>query len=283
MSPTSARTIEQTLKSNASTDKAKNLARFFKTGKGEYGEGDKFMGIVVPDIRRVAKEYYQQVTLGTIHKLIKSPYHEVRLCALIMLVYQYQKAQSLEPRAEIYDFYLSHTTYINNWDLVDLSAPNIVGEYLLQNSNDKVLSQRLIRLWRKNSKLKTTSSEASSTTRFSALGTWHVDLDPILIHLSKSASLWERRIAVLATFSFIRVGRYQETFAIAEKLLHDEHDLIHKAVGWMLREVGKRVGKAMLCRFLDKHAGTMPRTMLRYAIEHLSDRERKGYLSIKNI
>ena len=145
--------VVRALKKYASTDKAKNLSRFFKTGKGQYGEGDKFMGIVVPDVRKVAKEYYKQVTLSTIEQLVKSPYHEVRLCALIMLVYQYQRAQSpsaklvlskvevlrvnSEARAEIYNFYLSHTKYINNWDLVDLTAPNIVGEYLLQNSNVK--------------------------------------------------------------------------------------------------------------------------------------------------
>jgi len=278
-------TVISALRSYASTDKAKNLSRFFKTGKGQYGEGDKFMGIVVPDVRKVAKEYYKQVTLSTIEKLVKLPYHEVRLCALIMLVYQYQRAQSpsaslrvnSEPRTEICNFYLSHTEYINNWDLVDLTAPNIVGDYLLQNSNVKAQMTNKI----PSSKFKTASFKSSSTTRLSALGTRHSDLDPILVKLSRSQSLWERRIAILSTFAFIRAGRHLEAFTIAELLLHDNHDLIHKAVGWMLREVGKRIGKDPLREFLDKYASTMPRTALRYAIEHLSEQERKHYMSIK--
>ena len=296
MSLVSATTITRTLKSYASIDRAKNLSRFFKTGKGQYGEGDKFMGIVVPDVRKVAKEYYKQVTLNTIEQLIRSPYHEVRLCALIMLVYQYQriKQPSLRGNAvlrqaqddtaltkqshllkkEIYNFYLSHTKHINNWDLVDLTAPNIVGEYLLQNSNVKAQMTNKI----SSSKLKTTSSKGSSTTRISKLGTRHSDLDPILFKLSKSASLWEHRIAILSTFAFIRAGRHQEVFTIAEILLHDKHDLIHKAVGWMLREVGKRIGKDPLREFLDKHASTMPRTALRYAIEHMEKEERNRYM-----
>ncbi len=257
MSPASARTIEQTLKSNASTQRAILLARFFKTGKGEYGEGDKFMGIVVPNIRKVAKAYYQQVTFETVHELISSPYHEVRLCALIMLVYKYQRAQSSEPRAEIYNFYLSHTTYINNWDLVDLTAPNIVGDYLLHEYPHERLPLKF--------------------SNHSPLAIRHL---PILIQLANSSSLWERRIAVLATFSFIRAGRHQEAFAIAELLLHHKHDLIHKAIGWMLREVGKRVGKDTLRGFLDEHASTMPRTMLRYAIEHFGKEERVKYMTI---
>ncbi len=286
MSEITSSTIIRTLRSHASTDKAKNLSRFFKTGKGQYGEGDKFMGIVVPDVRKVAKEYYKEVTLEIIQQLIKSPYHEVRLCALIVLVYQYQRAQSpsaslrvnSEPRTEIYNFYLSHTEYINNWDLVDLTAPNIVGEYLLQNSNVKAQMTNKI----PSSKFKTASFKSSSTTRLSALGTRHSDLDPILVKLSNSPSLWERRIAILATFSFIRAGHHQEPFAIAELLLHDKHDLIHKAVGWMLREVGKRIGKDPLREFLDKHASTMPRTALRYAIEHLGNAERQKYMKYKS-
>ncbi len=279
MSLVSATTITRTLKSYASIDRAKNLSRFFKTGKGQYGEGDKFTGVVVPDVRKVAKEYYKQVTLSTIEQLIKSPYHEVRLCALIMLVYQYQRAQSREPRAEIYNFYLSHTKYINNWDLVDLTAPNIVGDYLLKKSNDKAQMSNKI----SSSKLKTTSSGDILTTRNMEFGIWNAKLDLILIKLAKSASLWERRISILSTFAFIREGRHQEAFAIAELLLHDKHDLIHKAVGWMLREVGKRIGKDPLREFLDKHAGTMPRTALRYAIEHLNENERKHYMIFKII
>ncbi len=304
---TQSRVVDE-LQSCSDADKAKTLARFFKTGKGEYGEGDTFLGVVVPDIRRVAKKYYAAESLTSIGSLLRSRYHEVRLVALIMMVYKYQRAKNPEHRAEIFDFYISHTQYINNWDLVDLTAPNIVGDYLLKNSNVKALrqelrtqadplwctkcfrrkmtntalSQRLIRLGRKNSKPKTKSSGSSLKTKHSKRGTRHLDLDPLLITFAQSASLWDRRIAILSTFSFIRAGRHQEAFAIAELLLHDTHDLIHKAVGWMLREVGKRVGKDVLRTFLDEHARTMPRTALRYTIEHLDAQERKHYMNFKN-
>jgi len=278
MSLISARTITESLRSHASTDKAKNLSRFFKTGKGQYGEGDKFMGIVVPDVRKVAKEYYKHITLKTIQQLVKSPYHEVRLCALIMLVYQYKRAQSLEPfdlaqsrlRAEIFNFYLSHTKYINNWDLVDLTAPNIVGDYLLQNGS--VIEDTYFAL--------TTGFSRGVRRKQNTVS--REKLPIILVELSRSQSLWERRIAILATFSFIQAGHHQEPFAIAELLLQDKHDLIHKAVGWMLREVGKRIGKDTLCEFLDKHASTMPRTALRYAIEHMDQVERQKYMQSKS-
>jgi 3-methyladenine DNA glycosylase AlkD len=324
MSLVSARTITNSLKSHASTDKTKILGRFFKTGKGQYGEGDKFMGIVVPDVRRVSKEYYKQVTLSTIEQLIRSPYHEVRLCGLIMLVYKYQHIEQPSLRGsavlrraqddtaetkqshdkpllkkDIFDFYLSHTKHINNWDLVDLTAPNIVGDYLLnikssssgltRGSTPPILPQHRVLL------APYPTGEPRRLRKTGVLGRSHPacpdclgelvegSLSPVLIKLAKSSSLWERRIAMISTFAFICAGRHQEAFAIAEILLHDKHDLIHKAVGWMLREVGKRIGKDRLREFLDKYASTMPRTTLRYAIEHLSENERKHYMIFKTV
>lgn len=263
-----AKHIRTSLTTYASPEKATVYARFFKTGKGEYGEGDRFLGIMVPDVRRVAKAHYQNTTLSTIEKLLESPYHEVRLCALIMLVYTYEKSDIATQRA-IYEFYLKNTKYINNWDLVDLSAPNIVGDFLLKNisvTEDTYFAQTTGFSRGVRRKQNTVSREK---------------LPIILVELSRSQSLWERRIAILSTFAFIRAGRHQETFALAKQLLHDKHNLIHKAVGWMLREVGKRVDQKLLCAFLDKHADTMPRTMLRYAIEHLTSQKRKYYMHLK--
>ncbi|HNQ31217.1 MAG TPA: DNA alkylation repair protein [Candidatus Woesebacteria bacterium] len=264
-----AKHIRTSLSTYASPEKATVYARFFKTGKGEYGEGDRFLGIMVPDVRKVAKAYYKQVTLNTIQKLIQSPYHEMRLCALVMLVYQYNIADD-SSKQQIYTFYLRNTKFINNWDLVDLTAPNIVGDFLLKNisvTEDTYFAQTTGFSRGVRRKQNTVSREK---------------LPIILVELSRSQSLWERRIAILSTFAFIRAGKHQETFALAKRLLHDKHDLIHKAVGWMLREVGKRVDQKLLCAFLDKHADTMPRTMLRYAIEHLTPQKRKYYMHLKN-
>jgi 3-methyladenine DNA glycosylase AlkD len=214
--------------------KAKNLSRFFKCGKSEYGEGDIFWGIMVPEQRRVAKKYFQVADFSDIQKLLNSPVHEQRLTGLLILVLQFEKVDE-KLRKFIYNFYLKNAKRINNWDLVDLTAPRIVGGYLL-NKNRKILYK-----------------------------------------LAKSKNLWERRISVLATFMFIREKDFMDAIKIAEILLNDPHDLIHKAVGWMLREIGKRDLRAEE-KFLQKHYRTMPRTMLRYAIEKFSEKKRRGYL-----
>ena len=215
--------------------KAKMLARFFKTGKGEYGEGDKFLGIMVPLQRELVKKYWQKMEISEILKLLQSPYHEERLIALLLLVKKFEAGNEKE-KAEIFKVYLQNTKSINNWDLVDLTAPRIVGVYL-EKKERKILYQ-----------------------------------------LAHSKDLWEKRIAVLATFRFIKNKDAKEALKISEILLRDEHDLIHKAVGWMLREVGKRCGEEVEEKFLQKYSKTMPRTMLRYAIEKFPEKKRKKYL-----
>ena len=216
--------------------RATNLARFFKTGPGDYGEGDQFVGLVVPQIREAVRLYWAELSLADIESLVASPYHEYRLTGLLLLVKKYTKA-TVEDKQIIYDFYLSHLGGINNWDLVDLTAPNIVGDYLLTHPRQ------------------------------------------VLYKLAKSSNLWHRRIAILATFTFIRHSDFADSLKLAEILLHDPHDLLHKAVGWMLREIGKR-DLSVLTDFLDLHATTMPRTMLRYAIEKLSSTDRQHYMML---
>lgn len=209
------------------------LQRFFKTGKGEYGEGDIFIGVKMPAIRALVKKY-AALPLNDCIKLLRSKIHEERMTALLIMVYKMKKADA-HLREEIYNLYMSNTDKINNWDLVDLSAPGIVGEFLLnQNINE-------------------------------------------LITRAQSGLLWNRRIAVISTFTFIRNGIFEPTFIISEMLLNDKHDLIHKAVGWMLREIGKRNLNAEEI-FLEKHYKTMPRTMLRYAIEKFPEPKRQNYL-----
>ena len=225
--------IQKDLKKLANPEKAKILQGFFKTGKGQYGEDDIFLGIVVPEQRKVAKKY-SNLNLGEIKKLLSSKIHEHRLVSLFILANQYQKADK-QTKKKIFNFYLKNAKNINNWDLVDLSAPNIVGDYLL--NKDK----------------------------------------SILYKLAKSKNIWEKRIAIMATFSFIRNNGFDATLKISEILLEDEHDLIHKAVGWMLRELGKR-NQAIEEKFLKKYYKKMPRTMLRYAIERFSENKRKSYL-----
>jgi 3-methyladenine DNA glycosylase AlkD len=225
---------QQRLRSLASPAQAAVLARFFKTGPGQYGEGDRFIGVKVPAIRKVAQEF-RGLPLPEVECLLRSEIHEERLLALVILVGQFQKGDNAS-RKRIYDLYLAKTQHINNWDLVDLSAPQIVGGYL-ENRSRKPLDR-----------------------------------------LAKSTSLWERRISILATHWFIRHGDFADTFRIAEKLLGDEEDLISKAVGWMLREVGKR-DVAVLERFLREHCRVMPRTMLRYAIERFPEGRRRAYLN----
>jgi 3-methyladenine DNA glycosylase AlkD len=218
--------------------KAKNLSRFFKTGKGEYGEGDQFLGITVPEIRLVAKKY-PNCSLQSLQALLLSKIHEYRLTALIILVNEYQKAEQAF-RREIFDFYLRNTKHINNWDLVDLSSHEIIGNYLLDKDR------------------------------------------AILFKLAKSNNLWEKRIAIISTFELIKNNQFQESFKIAEILLNDNHDLIHKAVGWMLREIGKRSLETE-DKFLEKYAKIMPRICLRYAIEKFPEEKRKRYLEKQRI
>jgi len=233
MNTETASKIEKRLKQMGDREDAKFLQGFFKTGPGQYGEGDIFLGIRVPVIRALAKEY-KNLPSETVLSLLKSPYHEVRLFALICLVIKFPKSDEATQK-KICGLYLANTAYINNWDLVDLSAPKIVGAYLSDKSRKP------------------------------------------LYKLAKSKSLWERRIAVLATFWFIRDKQFEDSLRIAEILLTDKEDLIHKAVGWMLREIGKRDVKSAEV-FLQKHCRTMPRTMLRYAIERFTPAKRKMYL-----
>ena len=211
------------------------LLRFFKTGPGQYGEGDLFLGITVPESRKIAIKYHN-IKLVDIFELLKNKYHEVRLVALLILVHQYKHAENETSKKIIYNFYLKNTKYINNWDLVDLSASCIIGDYLI-NKDRK-----------------------------------------ILLKLAKSKNIWERRIAIISTFAFIYNRESYWTFRIVKILLNDSHDLIHKACGWMLREVGKRVSEIDLTSFLDTYGPQMPRTMLRYSIERLPEKKRLYYL-----
>ncbi|MBF6598371.1 MAG: DNA alkylation repair protein [Fermentimonas sp.] len=210
---------------------------FFKTGKGQYGEGDKFIGCTVPQTRSVAGKY-TQLALEEVSELLKDEIHECRLCALVILTNKYSKANELE-RYDILNFYLAHTNYINNWDLVDISAHKIVGEWF-KNRNDRSL----------------------------------------IYELADSKLLWDQRIAIVATYTFIRNNDFNDILSLSEKYLSHKHDLIHKACGWMLREVGKR-DETMLTYFLDQFAHQMPRTMLRYSIEKFPQELRKQYLNIK--
>lgn len=217
----------------ADNEIAEHAQRFFKTGKGQYGEGDRFLGIRVPALRKFARQYHK-VSLDEACRLLKSQFHEERLLALFLLVAIFNKADD-EGRRAIYTRYLESTRFINNWDLVDCSAEHIVGAYL-----------------------------------------WRADKQP-LYDLAGSGSLWERRVSIMSTFHFIKHNEFADTLKIAEILLEDKEDLIHKAVGWMLREVGKRDAEAEE-RFLKKHCRQMPRTMLRYAIEKFPAPKRQSYL-----
>jgi 3-methyladenine DNA glycosylase AlkD len=229
-----AAAAEQELRALGNESDAAVLSRFFKTGPGEYGEGDVFLGVRVPAIRGVARRY-ARLPLRSVKALLKSPCHECRLLALLILVLQCEHSAEDERRVRV-ETYLTHTQYINNWDLVDLSADRILGAWLY--TRDRGL----------------------------------------LYVLADSSWLWDRRIAMLTTLHFIKRDDYADTLGIAARLLHDPHDLIHKAVGWMLREVGKR-DRAVEERFLKQHAGGMPRTMLRYAIERFPEPLRQAYLA----
>lgn len=231
------------LKACASHERALHAQKYFKTARGEYGEGDKFIGASVPDTRRIASQF-KDLPISEIEKLLHAGIHEYRLLGLIILVKQFQKAEKsgdMEQQAAIYHFYLAQYPHINNWDLVDSSCPHIVGAFLVNQSG-------------KHRK--------------------------ILYDWARSDHLWKKRMAIMATAAFIRAGQFQDTLAIAEILINDSHDLIHKASGWMLREMGKKDRQA-LHRFLDPHIDRMPRTMLRYAIEKLPETIRKHYLNRK--
>jgi 3-methyladenine DNA glycosylase AlkD len=234
------------LKKLADPVRGKFLQRFFKTGKGEYAEGDVFIGINVPQLREVAKKY-SSLDIKQLEELIKSKIHEERMVALFILINKYKTTNH---KKICFHFYIKNMRNINNWDLVDLSAPNIVGEHLFNND------QIRIKLADKN---------------------FLASPEQILKNLAKSENLWERRIAVLATFWFIKNKQFNESLQIAQMLLTDKHDLIHKAVGWMLREIGKRDLPTEI-KFLDKHYRKMPRTMLRYAIEKFPEKQRAVYL-----
>jgi 3-methyladenine DNA glycosylase AlkD len=225
--------LKKLLRQNSNPEIAAHSQRFFKTGVGEYGEGDLFLGIRVPLLRRYAKQF-RQLSLSETGRLLKSSYHEERLCALLILVTKYQR-DSDEEREKIFHLYIKNTSYINNWDLVDSSAHHIVGAHL------------------------------------------HADDKQTLFDFAASSDLWQRRIAIMSTLYFIRQHEFQVTFDLAELLLNDKEDLIHKAVGWMLREVGNRDGEAERL-FLKQYYREMPRTMLRYAIEKFPEAERKRYI-----
>lgn len=225
--------IQKQIEQLGNKEYAARLRKYFKTGKGEYGEGDRFLGIQVPVLRKIARKY-RKISIGEVSELVKSQFHEERLFSLLVLVESFKRANDKDKKI-IYTLYLSNTKFINNWDLVDASAGHIIGAYLL--------------------------------TR---------DKKPIYA-LARSKNIWERRISIMSTSYFMKYNRFVDTLNIAEMLLGDEEDLIHKAVGWMLREIGKRDFE-LEERFLGKYYKSMPRTMLRYAIEKFPEERRKIYL-----
>lgn len=226
--------VQKEIRSLGNKKSAQNCARFFKTGKGEYGYGDIFLGVKSPDIRKLAKEY-GTISLTETKKLIKSKYHEERLLGLFILINKYSKSRKETEKEKIYQLYINHFKYINNWDLVDVTCPHVIGKHLMDKNRD------ILQLW------------------------------------AKSDDLWTKRIAMITNWWFVRKGDLSEVFKIAKILLHDDHDLIHKAVGWMLREAGKKDLKKAE-NFLKKYYKNMPRTMLRYAIERYPEVRRQKYL-----
>lgn len=231
--------LKSTLQDLADDDKAKIMMRFFKTGKGEYGEGDIFLGISVPNQRLIAKEFYQQVSLNDIKNLLNSNIHEYRLTALLMLVLKYEKSKDELVRKEIIDFYLAQTSQINNWDLVDTSCYKILGHYC-----------------------------------------FHQKREELLFELADSEDLWEKRIAIVSTMYFIKQKSFSIVPEIVLKNLNHSHDLMHKANGWMLREMGK-MDEEKLIEFLDEYTLQMPRTTLRYALEKIDPILKDYYMKLK--
>ena len=233
------RGLEREIAACGSAEKAARSARFFKTGAGEYGEGDVFLGVTMPELRAIVARYVG-LPRAEVARLLHAREHEYRMAAVLLLVAQYRRGDAAV-RKEIYSLYLRHARWVTNWDLVDACAEHIVGAWL---------DERREKL-------------------------------PVLTRLARSPLLWERRIAMLATFHSIKAGRADEALAVATLLLHDPHDLMHKAVGWMLREVGKRCSVPVLEAFLAQHSRAMPRTMLRYAIERLPEARRRAVLAGK--
>lgn len=229
--------LRKAVRNSADPERAKHSAGYFKTGPGEYGEGDVFLGLTTPQAQKIEREFLD-LAYEDIEKLLASKVHEERVIGVLILVHRYEHEPN--ERKNAFDFYLANRTGINNWDLVDISAPKILGDFMWEHRAERKL------------------------------------LDKFVI----SKNIWERRMAVLATFAFIREGEFEPSLALAEKLVRDEHDLMHKAVGWMLREIGKR-DQAAEEKFLKRHCRTMPRTMLRYAIERMPEAKRKAYLAGK--
>lgn len=219
--------LQTALQTLANPQKKQTLQRFFKTGTGDYAEGDIFLGITVPEQRKLIKQFCM-LPLHDIETLLQNNIHEYRFCALVLLIHHYQKGND-QIKAKVFEIYIRNSSqWINNWDLVDISAPHIIGHFIFEHGDEKILEQ-----------------------------------------LADSSNLWQRRISIVSTFYFIRQNAFDKTLQLCEKLLCDQHDLIHKASGWMLREIGKR-NEAILLDFLEKHHRVMPRTMLRYSIEKLS-------------
>lgn len=231
--------IKKELDAQADPVRASHSLRFFKTGPGQYGEGDVFIGITMPALRKVCKNY-RDLSIADLRELLASKVHEHRMAAVVIMADVFKKSSPTR-QDDIYNLYMQglRKNQINNWDIIDVSCPHIIGEYLLDKPADP------------------------------------------LYDLAKSDHLWSKRVAIISTFMFLKYGNATDTIRISEILLHDAHDLIQKAVGWALREVGKTAGEETLTVFLDKHAGCMPRTMLRYSIEKLSTKQRQHYLAIK--
>lgn len=228
--------IIKELKFASDKEKALFFPRFFKTGKGEYGEGDMFLGVTVPELRKITKKYWKEADIKDLEILIASPYHEVRLVSLFILVNKFEKSKTELEKKQWVDFYLSNRKHVNNWDLVDSSAPKILGEWLYDKDRN------------------------------------------LLYDFANSHNLWDQRIAIMSTFYFIRKMDFEDTLKLSEILLSHKHDLIHKAVGWMLREVGNRDYQTEY-DFLKKHYKKMPRTMLRYAIEKFDPEVKKMFMA----
>jgi len=227
--------VKMALKEKANPIKAAFFPRFFKTGPGEYGEGDQFYGVIVPEQRKIAKAFFKEISLEDLSLLMKDPIHEVRLTSLFALVYKYQKEKTKEQKKVFVDFYLGHLDWVNNWDLVDSSCHHILGEYYLE--RDKSL----------------------------------------FFQLAESGHLWRERIAMISSYYWIKRGQFEDALSLAEKFLQHPHDLMHKAVGWMLREIGK-MDYEVEYQFLKKHYPKMPRTALRYAIEKFDEEIRQDFL-----
>lgn len=228
--------IKESLAVLSIPEKAAFFPKFFKTGKGEYGEGDLFLGVKVPDQRSVAKEYYSKISLKELSELLSSPYHEHRLTALLMLISKFEKTKDQAVKDEVIKFYLNHLLHINNWDLVDTSCYKVLGRYAFENQKENLLKE-----------------------------------------LSKSDQMWHKRIAVVGTMYYVKKGSFELTKELVSQNLHHPHDLMHKANGWLLREMGNK-NEAVLIDYLNKYYKEMPRTCLRYAIEKLDEEVRQDYL-----